>query len=117
MTSEILTLGKTQIALRSNGVHTIFSVNQAVWAEPQDNRSYFQQAEELGYGDDTLLMCLEHEVSHTLLSVLAGLSYSPTLFGVATGKFWPDWRDEEAAVLAFQKFCRVTGVSILDLAR
>lgn len=107
------TLGKTCLDIYDDGIVTVFPGVGDLEACPQDNDEYRATALRLGYGGDLLLMCQEHEATHTLLAVMMGLPRSPTLFGVVTGNFWPHYRTEEAAVLAFQANCRATGVSIL----
>lgn len=65
-------------------------------------------AHELGYAGDTVRMSLEHEILHTWLAVKQGRSYSATLWHVAH-KVKPAKgliRDEEAVVLAFQRYMR-----------
>lgn len=67
-----------------------------------------QHAHELGYAGDTVRMSLEHEILHTWLAVKQGRAYSPTLWHVAHD-LKPERgliRDEEAVVLAFQRYLR-----------
>ncbi len=108
-------LGEARIDLYDTGLETTMD-GVSLWAEPEDNQEYRDFARTLGYGEDTLRMSREHEVAHTILSVLMGLPYSPTLYRAATAV--PSDivdRTEEAMVLAFQRCCRVRDVSILDL--
>lgn len=94
-----------------------FSDGKTVTAAPQDNEEYRSRAESLGYGNDTKRMSREHETCHLLLCRWIGLNESPTLRGVAEGKYWPHWRDEESAVLSLQKLLNtlnIDPVSLLD---
>jgi hypothetical protein len=111
-----LTLGETTVDLYRKGVDTVFRDGTDVWAQPRDDDEYRATAERLGYGSDTLRMCQDHELAHTVLAVLAGQPYSPTLWGVAHGHHWPYYHDEEAAVLAFQAYCLRLGAQIQNIA-
>lgn len=113
---QSLTLGTTCVNLYQEGIDTVFQDGTNVWAEPQDEDNYRATAERLGYGNNTLAMCQDHELAHTVLAVLMGLDYSHTLWGVAHGAYWPHYRDEEAAVLAFQTYCQKAGCRVLDIA-
>lgn len=85
-------------------------------ARPQDDDEYRARAAALGYGDDTLAMSRDHEMVHHILAAVLGLPYSPTLMGVATGRFCEHWQAEEAAVLGVQRFARLAGVDLLAVA-
>jgi hypothetical protein len=108
-------LGRARIEFDGDLTTTVLPAGK-VPAVPQDNDEYRARAEALGYGDDTALMSREHEIGHALLAVWLGQPYSPTLFGVATGQHWPHWHDEEAAVLALQRYARVLGVDLVRVA-
>jgi hypothetical protein len=86
---------------------SVFPDATTVPAAPQDNESYRNMARELGYGEDTWRMCVEHELLHTMLAQMDGRPYSPTLFAVAHGvvdSLEPILvAEEEAAVLEFQR--------------
>jgi hypothetical protein len=74
-------------------------------AVPHDTEDYRARAKALGYGDDVMAMCREHEFLHSALAeLLSDEGPSPTLLGVNTGKPWPHWSIEEAAVLAVQRY-------------
>lgn len=88
---------------------TVFFNGKSVDACPQDNDEYRQRALELGYGDDTAAMSLQHEAAHTFLSEKMRLEFSPTLWIVAHSRTDYDRKQvgaEEAMVLAFQRYCR-----------
>ena len=57
----------------------------------------------------------DHDLAHTLLAVMLGLPASPTLAGVASGKHWPHWHREEAAVLALQGYAAAAGADLDEL--
>jgi hypothetical protein len=94
---------------------------ESVWPDgarlpgfPEDTESYRQTARELGYGGDTARMCWVHEASHHLLSVAAGLPFSPTLRGEAVDRHTltvAQRHREEADVLAFQRYLNTGEVS------
>jgi hypothetical protein len=90
-------------------------------ALPEDTGEYRARAVSLGYGGDTARMSREHELGHALLAHLLGLPCSPTMRGIAlretgVGPFWPAWRDEEACVLALQRYARSAGVDLVARA-
>lgn len=82
---------------------------------PDVIESYQEHARELGYGDNSMLSCQEHEAAHTLVCHLIGLPYSFVMHGVITGQPYVDYAYEEAAVLNLQRFCRLHNISIFDL--
>jgi hypothetical protein len=67
--------------------------------------------------DGLVQMSRDHELGHALLAHCLGLSHSPTLRGVAAGRYWPHWQAEEAAVLGLQRYARLAGVNLLEIAR
>lgn len=111
-----LTLGETCVDLYRHGIDTVFPDGTNVWAEPQDTDAYRATAERLGYGADTLQMCLDHELLHSVNAAFQGLPWSPTLYHLRHPPYFPLWREEEAAVLAFQEYYRKSGVVVFDLA-
>ena len=68
------------------------------------------------HGLTVMQMNETHDLAHTLLAVMLGLPASPTLAGVASGKHWPHWHREEAAVLALQGYAAAAGVDLRDVA-
>jgi hypothetical protein len=50
---------------------------------PQDTDSYRQTARDLGYGDDTWLMTVEHELLHTALAEARDEHHSGSLWAQA----------------------------------
>lgn len=80
---------------------------------PHDTDEYRKTAEHLGYGDDTLALCQEHDPLHAWLCDVLGLPDSPAL-RVAAGIDAPNAMatSEERAVLSVQEFCRKAGVKL-----
>lgn len=109
----VLRLAGAEIEIHNDGLTVTRYPQGEVQALPQDNDTYRARAEALGYGADTAAMSREHEVTHHLIAAALGLPHSPTLMGVATGRFWPHWQAEEAAVLGWQRFARLAGVDLL----
>lgn len=112
------TLGDCTVDIWSNAIFTVFHTLEntpCARAAPQDSDVYRGLAQELGYGDDTLRMCIEHELAHTLLAVARGLPWSPTLHAVAHGQVYDQWQAEENAVIGFQRICRLAGLPIINL--
>lgn len=67
-----------------------------------------QRARDHGYGDDVRAMHLDHDVAHTFLAEARNQPYSPTLYHVAGGTFWPPEarESEETLVMMFQRAAR-----------
>jgi len=88
---------------------TVFEGEKKVPAMAQDTEDYRKTASELGYGENLDLMCLHHEVAHTVLAEANGKPYSPTLWAVANNQegdvaTLDEQYEEESIVLAFQKW-------------
>lgn len=85
---------------------TVFFDGTTVLAEPEDSASYRAFARDLGYGDDTWRLCVEHQMFHHLLAAADGRVVSPTLWAVAHGtvdQHLPLISKEETAVIQLQK--------------
>lgn len=117
LTDTMLTimLGECAIAIYPNAdcpgnlyLETRFADGANVPACGNTDDASIAHAHELGYAGDTVRMSLEHEILHTWLAVKQGMSYSPTLWHVAHKVKAARWliRDEEAVVLAFQRYTR-----------
>lgn len=95
-----------------------------VEAVPHDTEEYRARARSLGYPDDPAgLACMsrDHELCHSLAAVWLGLPMSPTMRGIALrqagiGPWFLGWREEEALVLAAQRFARLCDVDLVALA-
>jgi hypothetical protein len=115
--SRIFKLGGATVTVHADGLTcTRLADGCEIPAAAQDTETYRQRAAELGYGEDTTAMSREHEIGHSILAEILGLPESPTLRGVARGKYFEGWRAEEAAVLGLQAFARAAGISLLDVA-
>jgi hypothetical protein len=91
---------------------TRFADGSTLFAAPEDGVDYRATARDLGYGDDTWSLCVDHELIHSwLATTLYGLSRSPTLWSAANvGRPGAINRREqgmeETRVMAFQRFVR-----------
>jgi hypothetical protein len=112
-------IGNTQIELYSDEINTIISGVGNAFAYPVGYpdvvESYKETTRSLGYGENVLEMCFEHEAAHTLIAYWMGLPYSPVLYGIITGKAYEDFAYEESVVLQFQRYCKLHSISILGL--
>lgn len=90
-----------------------FGDGGVVYGAPEDTDDYRATAQRYGYGDDTLRLCKEHEVTHIALCHWLGVP-SPTMELVrhGTGKVHLNHL-EEAAVLAVQHFARAAGIDLV----
>jgi hypothetical protein len=83
--------------------------------EPHDTNEYRDMARELGYEDDTLSMCQDHDPLHIALCKWLGLETSLSMLS-AVGRLSEDLeplaRLEEAAVLAVQSFIRHANLKV-----
>ncbi|WAJ27556.1 hypothetical protein [Antarcticirhabdus aurantiaca] len=117
MAGSIIRLAGSEIEIASWGVTTLYPDGLSVPAAPQDDATYRARAEALGYGADTMCMCVDHEVAHAVLAHVLGLRHSPTLRGVAEGAYWPHWQAEEASVLGLQRYARMSDVDLVKVAQ
>lgn len=85
---------------------------------PHDTDAYRATSERLGYGDDTLQLCRDHDPLHAIVAAVFGLGASYSL-AVAAGLRPADALSsaEEEVVLAVQKFVRLCAVSIFDVGK
>jgi hypothetical protein len=116
-----MTLGSCCIDVYDEGVDTVFSDGVICTALPHDDEHYGDVCRRLGYPDDAagrLRQCQDHEIAHTIVGVLAGRGYSPTLWAVAHGEEIDPIENglEEAATLALQAYSRRVGVPVYDMA-
>jgi hypothetical protein len=92
-------------------------------AVPHDTDEYRARARSLGYPDDAaglLRMSREHELFHSVVAAWFDLPMSPTMRGIALreagiGPWFLGWREEEALVLAAQKFARLVDADIMKV--
>lgn len=106
--------GRNVVAVNMPYTETALANGGKVTAMPQDDDEYRQRARDLGYGEDTFAMSRDHEILHSRLAVMLGLDESPTMRGIVDhengGAFYEHWQEEEAAVLAIQRFIRVANI-------
>jgi hypothetical protein len=95
---------------------TIFEDGIKLVSDHKEQPGQRERARQLGYSSAEE-MNYEHDLTHTLLAIMAGKDWSPTLRGIATGETWPAWQDEEAAVLGFQCYMNRLGVDVFTLAK
>ncbi len=90
------------------GCTTIFADGASVDAIPHDTFHYHVIAHRLGYQDDILAYCREHEVAHELISQYVAGTHSEVLWCLAHGKVAAPAvvTYEELAVQALQRFVR-----------
>lgn len=116
---RVLTIGLTTVELWPGVARTTLPDGAVVMAAPHDTDEYRSRAYDLGYGDDTARMAVEHDLAHVLVAELLGLPESPALRAAAGGSP-PAWLTdrEEHAVLALQLFANSAGVDLIaDAAR
>lgn len=91
----------------------VLNCGAVVLGEPHDTESYRQTAIDLGYGSDIEAMCRDHDTLHQALANWLGIADSYALLASA-GLLNPEDTDiavaEEHAVLAVQKYVRLSGV-------
>ena len=101
-----------QIEILPGGSRITLPSGEVVLGTPHDTDAYRATARQLGYGDDTLAMCRDHDPLHALLAQWLGLEASYAL-RQAAGLLHPADAEkaaaEETAVLAVQRFMRVAG--------
>lgn len=108
---QTLTNG-TVVEILATGSRIVLPDGEVVEGAPQDTDSYRATADRLGY-NTILAMCQDHDPLHALLCNWLGLPSSYAL-RVAAGLDTesPFSRAEEEAVLAVQRFMRLTKVAL-----
>lgn len=78
------------------GCRTVYPDGLTVLAAPQDDAAYRATAARLGYGGDTLRMCIEHEYLHSCIAeALYGLPSASLRAVAARRDHGPrEWREE-----------------------
>lgn len=90
---------------------------------PHDTEEYKARARSLGYPDDAagrLRMSREHEMFHSIVAAWFDLPMSPTIRGIALreagiGPWFIGWREEEALVLAAQRFASLVDADTMKV--
>lgn len=104
----VISLPTATVEIWPDCVRTTLPGSGQVMAAPEATEEYRARARALGYGDDIMAMCREHEILHSLLACWLGLPESPVLARLAAGNPMDreEMEPEEAAVLALQRLCR-----------
>jgi|SRR4051812_39079703 hypothetical protein len=114
-----ITFGDSTIWIYSTGTSIQFADGRVVAGEPEDTDDYRATALRYGYGEDTLALCIDHEIMHLALNDWLGLPDSPTMHAVRHDRLDENHdlrRLEEAAVLAVQQYARAAGVDLRGLS-
>jgi hypothetical protein len=103
----------TVISILPNSALVRLPGGAIVRSRPQKTGAYRATAFRLGYGDDTLALCHQHDPLHAILCSWLGL---PDSFALRCAAGLDNENElsaaEEAAVLAVQRFMRVAGVGL-----
>jgi hypothetical protein len=101
-----------RIEILPGGSRITLPSGEVVLGSPHDTDAYRATARQLGYGDDTLAMCRDHDPLHASLCLWLGLDVSYAMLDAA-GRLDPADAEkaaaEESAVCAVQKFMRLAG--------
>lgn len=89
----------------------VFDDGSTVPASPDGTQGQADTARDLGYYA-VERMVLEHDLAHHVLAECRGLDRSATLHAVAHGTSAPDASEEEALVLAFQRYARTGDIRL-----
>lgn len=103
----------TAVCVLPTGSQITLPGGTVVDGSPHDTAAYAETAQRLGYADDRMAMCQDHDPLHALLCDWLGLPDSPAL-RVAAGIEQASAMSEaeETAVLAVQRFMRLAGVGL-----
>src|SRR5687767_2982374 len=85
MAKRVFILPSARVEFHDWGARTVFLNGAELKAAPQDDPAYLARAVDLGYGGDTLAMCQDHELLHSLAAELLHGRPSATLWRVAHG--------------------------------
>ena len=115
----IIKLAACSVHVTADQVETVLPGGQRVLGQPHDTASYARTAREHGYEGDVARLNRCHEVTHSLLAHVLGLSCSPVFRRVAGGDHEADdlTRAEEQAVLALETYANAIGVDLVEVAR
>lgn len=107
--------GDTLVQRLVDGSRVVFADGARLDGFPIDDAGYRATALELGYGDDTLALCLDHDMTHVAMCHWLGID-SPALNQTCRGTASNGELQsaEEAAVLAIQRFARLAGIDLAN---
>jgi hypothetical protein len=112
----IFRIGNATVSLSGEGTVIAYPDGTQVVGQPEDTDAYRATAVHYGYGNDTLQLCIDHELMHLALADWLDLPESPTMRAVRHNRLDDDLALralEEAAVLAVQQFARAAGVDVV----
>jgi hypothetical protein len=115
MAVVMIRLGRVQVRITTEEVVTRFEDGKGIRGHLREQPGQAEMALDLGY-ENAEAMNREHDLAHSLLSYWLGLVHSPTLYGQAIGRPSAFWREEEAAVLALQRYARTMGIDLVEVA-
>jgi hypothetical protein len=98
-----------RIVVHEAGTTIVLPCGLVVEGRPHDSAAYATTARELGYGDDVLALCQDHDAAHAWLADQFGVNSFGLLHAAGVGADENIAAAEEAAVLAIQKFLRLSG--------
>lgn len=103
----------TVVEVLATGSRIILPDGTIVFGEPHYSESYQETARRLGYGEDVLRLCQEHDPAHAWLADAIGLKESPALRAAIGGAVDPAIASaDEEATMSLQRFCRAAGVTL-----
>jgi hypothetical protein len=107
MPLKVFQLRHCTVSFHDTFAWTQYTGGQGYGAVPSDDPSYRALAKRLGYGDDILAYCLEHDFLHSFIEQELFDRPSPILYALAHGYPAPSTTAyEEALVQMFQGFLR-----------
>jgi hypothetical protein len=108
--------GEVTVDIRPGLTITTLADGSKVTADHAEQPGQADIAEGLGYSSAEA-MNVQHDMLHSLIAHWLGLDGSPTLKGVAAGRHFPRWREEENAVFALAAYANAIGVDLMEVAR
>lgn len=98
-----------KVEVLSGGTRVTLPGGEIVYGVPLDSDKYRATARDLGYGDDTLAMCRDHDPIHAALCEWLGVPSHALREAAGLPRDAKLALLEEAAVLAVHKFMRAAG--------
>ena len=114
--TETFRFGEVTVDITKGLTLTRLPDGAIVPAEHREQPGQADIAEGLGY-PNAVAMNEQHDLLHSLIAHWLGMDASPTLKGVASGKHYPHWREEENAVFAIAAYANAAGVDLMEVAR
>lgn len=116
---KTLKFGDNAVNIHDDHVDVVLPDGAVVPAVPHITPEYYSTTSHLGYGEDIMALCVNHEIVHTALCHWLGLKESPTMRSVASfnSQSTSITGSEEDAVMAIQRFANLMGVDLVELFR